>query len=190
MKTLSLMLTSAVLISSTAFAGQGHIVTQFTGMHSVVRASKGADKLKISSNVVAAGFGYEYEVNNNFSLTPMVHLGSEIGDAQVKVNNVNAEKAVQASIPYYYSASLRAKVMFSDALFGFAQYDYVNQKTKVKIDDGVGQPQQSDDHHKFGLYSAGLGFKVNDTWSLDAVYGLSSSKDHAHRIGLDITHSF
>ncbi|WP_133405327.1 outer membrane beta-barrel protein [Parashewanella tropica] len=133
------------------------------GLH-YINVMNDSNKNNYSISGIEGELGYQFILNNGFSLTPNIRIATGISDDKVSYQGTDYDLELER----YFMLSLRGSYQFENGIRLFIQPNYVNIDGDAKsVNDR--RNVYTDDEWEFG-FGGGLGYRISDKVSADIAY--------------------
>lgn len=126
------------------------------------------DDIDLSLNVVTAGLGSTYDINDSFSVIPEVRIGTGLGDDEMNWEGLTAD----VEIDRFLALSVRANYQVNDKVTLYVQPTYA----ELKVTASAMGAEASESGWEFGG-GLGLNYAFSKQSSVDVQYERFSDTD-------------
>jgi long-subunit fatty acid transport protein len=126
------------------------------------------DDIDLSLNVVTAGLGSTYDINDSFSVMPEVRIGTGLGDDEMNWEGLTAD----VEIDRFLALSVRANYQVNDKVTLYVQPTYA----ELKVTASAMGAEASESGWEFGG-GLGLNYAFSKQSSVDVQYERFSDTD-------------
>ena len=149
------------LLAASLLAASSSVLADTVGSLSFV-SFRGDSFQGVNVNGIALSAGYEFQLADNFSLTPEVHGGLGVSKDNVALTGTSGDaQSVEVKLDRYLAFSLRAQLDFSDDVYVFAAPTMTDARLSYSMPQGVTY-DSPEDH---GVY-------LTDDWDFGGAVGI------------------
>ncbi len=190
MKKTLIILTTSLLVSSSAFAAP---VFEF-GLSRTKESIKipreyneaKLDKLSASYEAIHLAAGYEFDINSSFSVTPLLGISKGLNNEKF-TDLVNVDSGIhfdaEAENERTISLGINGRYTFDNGVFASASYSYGWSKAKVTLTaQGTDVSGSIKTNINSGSYGAGVGYEFSDKLSFEVDYFKNADDSHVDSI--------